>query len=232
MEATMARLDFEVLGKPTGTMGEYYARQLRGKTVVSHRPRKYRTPTDTASVARRTRFLTTVRFAKTVTSLPALKTIWNNLRGKYSSAHHAALHANYNLTSTGNLTPENLITPEGFNFIPSTLSFDWKIITVRLPVLNESVKPSDVETVLSLNIIIWFYEPVGENKSLSDLTAFSREFPAYDFSSEFGATIELKEDERERAARYAKSIFYLAVAITDASGRISQYSSTFSKLIG
>jgi len=224
----MALLSLEVLGKPTGTIGKYYMRRVNGKTIVSHRPKRYQTPMDSAAILRRNQFAMTVRFAKTVSSLPALKLVWNDAKGKYSSAHHAILHCNYSLVSGDMLTLNNLITPEGFYFVPSDVSFDWEKITVTLPALNGSIKNSDRENVLSLNIIICFQEPREENKSLIDLLAFEREFPDYDFSKEGDTTIELTNSDKETAARYAKSIFYIALVTKETSGKLVQHSSTYS----
>jgi len=232
MEDVMARLRGNVLGQLRGTLGNFYAREIDGETFLSSRAASYHLPVDPDSIVKRKQFAVTGRFAKLVNSLPVLKTVWKHTAGKSTSPYNVICKYNYHFASVDRPTLQNIISPEGFYFIPAAISFDWEKITVELPSLIESVETSENETRLSVNLIICLFEPESEKKNLIDLMGFTNEIPDFDFSKGGGIGIELTDGEKERAGRYQKSILYLALVTKKMDGEICQHSSTYSAAIG
>jgi hypothetical protein len=228
----MARLLNPVFGPMKGVIGNYYTRKTKKGTEIVARAKKLHKSIDQYSVERRKKFAVTACFAKKIRSLATLDEIWNANRGSCPSSFHAICKVNYQLSSAERPTENNIITPGGFNAGFTYAEVFTDRINAKIPELTMLTDPVPEGALLSFNTLICFYEAAGINRDLYELLAFSKEYPDFDFSKNFDLEIDFSEAEKESAEKFGKAVLYISLAVNDKSGKVIQYSSTYSQTCG
>ena len=118
----MARVKNPILGSYSGRMGNIVYRVINGNTYVSVRPLKYKPSKSPAAKRVKNNFSAVVNLARSVNAVPALKNVWKTSEVEGYSPYHKLIRNNIALISEGNLTTENIITPEGLDLELSSLS--------------------------------------------------------------------------------------------------------------
>lgn len=127
----MAVVKGSSLGGYSGRIGNLVYRIVKGKTRVSIRPPKYNASYSAKAKRARRDFSASVKIAKAVILIPAIKMIWNNPEIEGFSAYHKIIKTNSALVKDGNLTTKNIITPEGLYLEISSLTIQDDTLNVE-----------------------------------------------------------------------------------------------------
>jgi hypothetical protein len=120
------------LGGYSGRVGNHVFRIVKGKTRVSLRPVEFHASYSAKAKRARNDFAASVKLAKAVNLVPALKNIWNSSEIKGFSAYHKIIKTNSALVKDGNLTTKNIITPEGLFLEITSLSIQSNTLKTEL----------------------------------------------------------------------------------------------------
>jgi|GEM_PF-1151377 len=107
----MARLKGGIFGEITGKLDKLVVRHVKGRTVVSLRPKNYRKSKSKKAKNVRNKFAVAVEFSRYINSIPELKSIWLSAFRKCYSVFN--LIEKYNIKLVENDAPSlrNIITP-------------------------------------------------------------------------------------------------------------------------
>jgi hypothetical protein len=149
MEAIMAQLKSSVIGNLSGKLNNEVFRIMNGKNFVSVRPEHYKVKSVKLKKAQGNLSIT-VKLAKSITAVPALKGPWSSANLKGSNAYHKILTSNLVLVKEGSLTTENIISPPGLPLQISSLTLEDGLLvsTLVFPGSIEFSFPAEVYFLL------------------------------------------------------------------------------------
>jgi hypothetical protein len=94
-----------------GKIGNITFRQRKDTLCVYALPASYTTPMDAYSVSIRKKFIFNGQLAKAITSIPALKNIWQLYNPQGHSAYNNIIAANARCVTEDSITAQTMITP-------------------------------------------------------------------------------------------------------------------------
>lgn len=121
----MAILISTAIGKLKGRAGDMVFRNEKGKNIMSLYPKKKINASKTPQAIRaRKNFSISVKFSKSVNSIPALKEIWNRAKIEARDSYQKLMKLNLKAVKDTSATTLNKITPDGLPLILSSASVE------------------------------------------------------------------------------------------------------------
>jgi hypothetical protein len=124
----MAELKSSVIGELSGTVANIIFRNRNGKTVAYSRSGNHKSSRSLKAKKAQSNFAVTVKLAKSVNSVPALKEIWTASKLPGVNSFQKLIKNNSRRVSQGSLTVSNIITPPGQFLKLNSASVDNNIL--------------------------------------------------------------------------------------------------------
>ena len=229
----MAILKGGIFGDISGKLNNVVVRKVRGKDVVTVRPKKYKKTKSKKAKYVRSRFSIAVEWAKYINSIPILKEVWSYADIKGSSAFNKI--EKYNIKQVDDNAPslKNIITPHEqpntsiCSFPIEDISLNSQDIVCKLKDKNLNY-PSDKDYNYTLVLILLFYEPKRKDKRYFIMENITH--PPLDLSSiENEIKIQLTASINNNFKLYKRMIIYAASIITVVEKKKYFSSLTFTK---
>ncbi len=156
----MAFIVKNVLGKPTGKVGDIVFRYVNRKVIFYAHIGSNKISNSEACVNNRANFSSVLRFASTVNRIPELKQIWSNSEFSGENAYRKIISANLKLIAPQFVSPNNFIVPDGFSINTEDWSLSKNSLAVTFTLPKESRKYSG-KTFTAI-FILAFSNPVSK----------------------------------------------------------------------
>jgi hypothetical protein len=224
----MATLVGNFLGNLSGKIGNFSARTINGKTILSVRPKHYRASNSPKCIETRNKFAVAVAFASCVSKVPELHEIWKPKKRSNMSVYNMIMKHNIEFVSSSEPTLDNIITPNGF----SSPVIDATISNGNLTGIMEAVDkvaliiPEAVN--LSICAVISLSDPKDESEPSHLLSSITADFNKFNFSNPFEFEIPLCYDQICEIDKYNQKIIFIVILIKSADERVIKYSKTAS----
>ena len=224
----MAELKKTVLGKVSGAVGDIVFRERDGKNYIGLRPGSFIPGTDPASVARRQRFLLTLKSGSAINSLQPLKALWNGVKPSSLSAFNYIVKTNYRYVTSAAISDLLKIVPDnGFGVTVA----DNNVDRMRVRVLAEAIGTNaGINTTLEPNImmasLVFLSSPVDE--SVGAYSIISSVSPAQPTSLTEQLTFDayLTNQQQMVFDKYQITKTFVAIVTLDSDDLPVHYSST------
>ena len=225
----MAILNGNVIGNMRGRLGNLSARTVDGKTIMSARPSSFNVNYDPAVTEVRQKFSVTVALAKAILTLVTLAAIWKTVKESGMTVFNTIFKSNFAYSSVDKPTENNIITPGGFSLPVDTAAVALDKVTASILALNTESVFTPEEVNLSANAVVCFHTPTNPDDAPYQIISLSKEVENFNYTQAYDLQLDFDAKQKLIAAKYTKSILYLAVASKTADGKVVQYSSTSPK---
>ncbi len=226
----MAKLFKSVLGKPSGAVGDVLFRYKNGKSFIGTRPVSYMPGTDAASVNRRNRFGITAKFSQAVNSLPAFKSLWDNVTPNNISPYNGIFKASYPFVTPVDVSSSAQIVPQlfGFNVTTTNVSVDGATVEVEIdPIGNNAGIDPVIEKYIQLGVVIKNSGATMETLPKMLFLPLDSEKTPLNLVNPMSFTITLSDQDREVYSLYDSHVSFLAFVTLDELGKAVHYSDGF-----
>jgi len=224
----MAEIRKQVLGKLSGALGDVVFRERNGKSYVGVRPASFIPGTDPASVSRRLKFLTAIKFSQVINSEPVLKALWNEARPAEISSFNAITRANYPFVEAENITDLGKIVPSlGFGITSTTSGLDSSILTLDIDAIGLK---TEIDPVVEINIqlisVLFFSNAIDEAVGNFYLTTLSSASQHLDLANPLRFNASLLSEQTVYYNKFLDHKAFTVLVTLDSSGKPVHYSST------
>ena len=225
----MAQLKKTVLGKVSGAVGDVLFRQRNGKNIVGTRPSSFTPGSDPASVARRNRFGLSISFAKTMNSIPLLKSVWKSTTPAGLSPYNFMIKTNYVSIAPDNISGNAVLVPGfGFGVTPSAVSIDSSGIQADInPIGNSAGIDTAIEQSILLVSVIYMNNPVDNTVKQNGFLSFVSDSQTLSLSNPLSFQVSLSNQETQLFDKYQAHKGFFTLLTLNADGNAVQYSGTF-----
>jgi len=225
----MAELNKTVLGRLSGAVGDIIFRQRNGKNYVGTKPSSFIPGNDDASVARRAKFALSTKLARTINSIPQLKSVWSAAVPSGLTPYNYIIKINYNNIDQGVLSDNVVLTPDiGFGVNASSLSIASSGIQADLEAIgnNEGIDPVN-EVSLQLVAVIHLSNPADSNIKPYSFLSFVSAVQVTDLDNPLSFSMSLSTQEAQIFDQYQDHKVFFSLLTLDANESVVKYSSTF-----
>lgn len=226
----MAFVRDQHLGVIQGAVGPQVFKNRRGKSYVAQLPHNSSKAPSANVMNSRSRFGIVTRFAKSVNSIPALKSVWDIVTPDSISPFNGIFKANYpNVTAT-DIMDTAMIVPKfyGFGLTTTDVSVDGSAINVSLdPVGTDNVIDTSVEKYIQLCAVIKCIDPVSPDSPKMMLIPKMSSNVSLNLVNPLSFSVELKDFEEKIYAAYDTHLVYIAFVTLDVMGKAVHYSEQF-----
>ena len=224
----MAQLKKTVLGKVSGAVGDIVFRERDGKNYIGLRPDSFIPGTDPASVARRQRFLLTLKTGSSINSIDKLKSLWKEVTPSGLSPFNYIVKTNYRFVSSTDLTNLLQLTPDnGFGFAITDNYVDRTHVEVTINPIGSN---AGINVALEPNImmisLVFLTSPVDLSLAPYSLIAVSSASQATNLATELTIDTNLTNQQQQAFDKYQITKTFVALVTLDADGIPVHYSST------
>lgn len=222
----MAEIRKQVLGEVVGALGDIVFRARNGKNFVGVRPASFIPGTDSASVARRLKFLTTIRFSQAVNSEPVLNAIWDKVRPPEMSTFNNIARLNYQYTQDESLTDLMKIVPGlGFGIVASSTNLTSSDLTLDTEAIGLN---SGINTVVEVNLqmisVLFFSDPIDESVGSYYITTISSIPQSFTLEDPLNLTASLLSEQTVYYDKFREHKAFTVLVTLDAQGNPVHYS--------
>jgi hypothetical protein len=197
----MAEIKKSVVGVISGRLDNIVFVVRNGKSYASVRPRKYKAGKSDAAKAGRNNFAITVKLAKSVNSVAALKEIWAAASLEGTDSYHRVIKFNAKRVKGGSLTTSNKITPDGLAIKLTTASIENKILHLSF------LCPPETNLKFPARVFIYLYFEKAEKSIIRFFTTIAVPSP----DNVYTLDITLDSHTKKIAAEDSEPIIYLAL---------------------
>ncbi|MCX6157463.1 MAG: hypothetical protein NTY74_05755 [Ignavibacteriae bacterium] len=228
----MARLLNSPFGKASGKIGNFIIRNRNGKSFLCSRPVKFTPGSDIDSINRRKKFALVASFAKSVTSIPSLKSTWKSAFP--NSAPFNSIIKNIFPNFSPSEPNENLsLTPEiGFTAGKFKTSLSLSEISHSLYLNKDTPFLSEIKS-LRIHSVIFLNEPLDTClKESINLSISSNSIPV-SISKNLKIHTPFLNIEKQYISSYQNVFVYSVIILLDKNAAHISNSQTlflFSKL--
>ncbi len=235
----MARLKGGIFGEISGKLDKLVLRNVKGRTVVSVRPRNYKKSASEKSYKVHAQFTAAVEFSSYINSISGLKQCWSLAFKKCYSAFNEIEKHNIKSISLGVPSISNIITPNKYlsasklagkitcGFPNVEFSFNGKSLFVS-PGASAITEEDKNSTPASFIFVFSFYNPKEK-----DIKNFMMDHLIYPLTSidelKNQIDIPLSESIKKNASLYNKAIVYSAFLEYSDADHIAKFSNTYTK---
>lgn len=223
----MAFVRDQHLGVIQGALGPQVFKNRKGKSYVAQLPHNSgKVPSVNVTNVRK-KFGIVTRFAKSVNSISALKSIWDNATPDSMSPYNGIFKSNYPFTTSSDVLDTALIVPRfyGFSITSTDLTVDETSVTLGIdPIGTDSVIDTNVEKYIQLCAVIKCTVPqITDNPQIMFVPLKSSNV-VLNLANPLSFSIELKDFETAIYSAYDTHLTFLALVTLDADGRAIHYS--------
>ncbi len=201
-----------VLQNATGTLGEFFVKNFRGKKILARKSFQRKKSHSKAAVNGRNNFAATVLISKTINKQPVLKEVWKFANVEASSPYQKMMAYNAKRVDNGKLTTSNRITPGGIPLTLNSASIQDNFLNLdfTLPADDYIVFPAHIYAFLNVN---------DDNSPMFVLKDnISEPSPAANYTINF----VLDDKIRKALEKDAKPVIYVA-AVGSVSNKKAEY---------
>lgn len=223
----MAYVRDQHLGVIQGALGPQVFKNRRGKSYVAQLPHNSGKIPSEKVINVRKKFGIVTRFAKSVNSIPALKTVWDNATPDSMSPYNGIFKTNYPNVTSSDVLSTALIVPRfyGFAITSTDLTVDGTSISLAIdPIGTDSSINTDVEKFIQLCAVLKCTDPsLEDNPGIIFVPVMSSNV-ILNLANPLSFTIDFKDFEQAIYAAYDTHLTYLALVTLDADGKAIHYS--------
>jgi hypothetical protein len=223
----MAEIRKQVLGKISGALGDVVFRERNGKSYVGVRPASFIPGTDPASVSRRLKFLTAIKFSQAINSEPVLKALWNKVKPAEISAFNTITRANYPFVEGENINDLAKIVPGlGFGVTANASGLDPSLLTLDIDAigLKTEIEPED-EINIQLVSVLFFSNPLDDSAGNYYLTTISSASQHLDLENPLNFNASLLSEQTVYYNKFQDHKAFAVLVTLDSIGNPVHYSS-------
>lgn len=222
----MAEIRKQVLGEVVGALGDIVFRARNGRNFVGVRPASFIPGTDQASVTRRLKFLTTIKFSQAVNSEPVLKAIWDKVRPPEMSTFNNIARLNYQYTESENLTDLMKIVPSlGFGITTAGMNLSSGGLNIDTEAIGTN---TGINTVVELNIqmvsVLFFSDPIDASVGSYYITTMSGIPQSFTLEDPQNLTASLLSEQTAYYSKFQAHKAFSVLVTLDAQGNPVHYS--------
>ena len=227
----MAKIRKQVLGKVSGAIGDLTFRVKNGMGFISTRPNSFTPGNDLASISRRLRFSTAVKYAKSVNDLASLRTIWKQYKSPQQSAFNYIMKYNYHAVLPDDISGSVSMVPEiGFSVGIDSSAIQQHSITVKInPIGDYSGIDPVLETKIQLSCVAFFKSPVSDEFSPFHFLSLLSEEESISLTDPIDFTIALADQQSQLFSQYNTHKLFFAFVTHDPTGKPIHFSDTYEK---
>jgi hypothetical protein len=224
----MAELKKTVLGKVSGAVGDIVFRERDGKNYIGLRPGSFVPGSDPASVARRQRFLLTLKMGSAINSVQPLKALWNGVKPSSLSAFNYIVKANYRYVAPAAITDLLKLVPDnGFGVTLADNNVDrTRVRTIVEPIGTNTGIDIALEPTIIMACIVFLSSPVDESVgAYSILSAVTPALPT-SLTEELTFDADFTNQQSLVFDKYQVTKTFVAIVTLDSDDSPVHYSST------
>ncbi len=225
----MAELKKTILGKVSGAVGDVLFRQRNGKNIVGTKPSSFIPGNDPASVSRRAKFALSIGLAKSMNSIPELKSVWKSKTPSGLTPYNYMIKTNYVNIEQDNISDYAVLVPDiGFGVTVTAVSIDSSGVQVDVDAIGNSAGiDAAVEQSILLASVIYMNNPVDNTvKQNGFLTAVSTA-QSLSLTNPLSFQVSFNNQETQLFDKYQAHKGFFTLLTLDANSNVVHYSSTF-----
>jgi len=222
----MARAVKKPLGGVRGRVGDVIYRYMNGRTFVSVYNGEVKISQTKESKNNRSKFGTTIKFAKAVNSVSGLNKIWNFSSEPGRSAYTKIFKYNHYSIQSDFVSPHCNITPTGAGF--KVESFELNVNNVTIKIKIDRSAEQRLLPPYNAHFVVFLSQPVNSEIQKNITFAFASEIVSSETPDEYQTIIGNFIDPNSRLITlFKKATVFFAITKTDAkpfdwSGTISK----------
>jgi len=224
----MAELKKTVLGKVSGAVGDIVFRERDGKNYIGLRPDSFVPGTDPASVARRQRFLLSLKAGSSINSVAQFKSLWTEVTPSGLSPFNYIVKTNYRyVTSTSITDLLQLVPGGGFGVAISASSVDRTNVRVVVDPIgsNTGIDPIIEPNIVSAGVI-FLSSPIDESVDLYSILTVVSSAQVTSLTEQLRFDAFLTNQQQVLFDKYQVRKTFVALVTLDASSAPVHHSST------
>lgn len=223
----MAQLKEKVIGKVSGSLGDFVGRIRKGNNYLSMKPSSYKINNDPASIERRGKFRMACKLSKAVTSSQDIKALWqksNNTITPYNNV----LKVNYPFVSSGDTTSNVILTPGlGFPVQVDTLNVSDTQISVALnPLNNADAFDLGIETKVKMFAVLFLNNTTNTLAEPYIFLPFSSDEKILVTDTGLNFNIDLTGAETNYFNNYSNNKLHYVIFTLDDNNNVIHFSNT------
>lgn len=224
----MAQLKKTVLGKVSGAVGDIVFRERQGKNYIGLRPDSFIPGTDPASVARRQRFLLSLRIGSTINSVTELKKLWAVVTPSGLSPFNYIVKTNYRYITSTDVTNLLQLTPgNGFGIVVTGSNIDRTQVRVIIDPIGSNAGIDDVlEPNIIMSSLLYLSNPVDPSLAAFAIMSVKSAPQQTDLGTALTFNANPTNQQQVVFDKYQVTKTFVAFVTLDASGNPVHYSST------
>lgn len=223
----MAYVRDQHLGVIQGALGPQVFKNRRGKSYVAQLPHSSGKAPSVNVINVRKKFGIITRFAKSVNSIPELKTVWDNATPDSMSPFNGIFKTNYSNVTSSDVLSTALIVPMfyGFAITSTDLTVDGTSISLAIdPIGSDSSIDTNVEKFIKLCAVLKCTDPTLDGSPAIMFLPVMSSNVVLNLVNPLSFTIEFKDFEQAIYAAYDTHLTFLALVTLDADGKAIHYS--------
>jgi len=218
------------LGITSGKLGNTVTRIRNGKEVVYNLPDKVNISQSKNAKASRNKFALTVRFSKSINSIPALSCVWKSAKVPGTSSFQKLIKYNSKFTSVNNLTIKNVITPKGFEFNVEEIIYSGDEIQILISSINTRTFNNNTFTPVIYSVL-YFFEPKRTKFKPFSFSSLSNDMGEILTMTKIDIHFTLSKTQKSLFGNYNKCILYFAIILSPESSNNPVWSSSASNIL-
>lgn len=223
----MAKLKEKVIGKVSGTLGDFVGRIRNGSNYLSMKPSSFKVNNNPAAKERRGKFRMACKLSKAVTSPDDIKVLWKKYNAQISP-YNNALKINYPFVSSAETTDFVTLAPDmGFPISVSDMNISSTQITISLEALNNAdAFDLNVETKIKLFGVIFLKEPTNAFADDYQFLSFTSTEQALVTDTGLSFTINLTGSQTNYFNLYSTNKLHFMICTLNDLNEIIHFSNT------
>lgn len=216
----------QVLGKPTGRVGNVVYRNVSGKTVISEYVKTIRISKSKNCVRNRSRFAVCTDFAVAASSVNPINKIWKYSNAPGRSAYTKLIKANIKLVDDSKPSPASTITPQGgINLSIYNVAISNNSITVGYKI-NRTAAPGLLPPY-TCTILSYCFNKRSENIEIDDdYFSITANVPKESGGSTDFVSFNINDYTKNCINSFKKARIYFAAVKPNAGSDNAEWSST------
>lgn len=216
----MATLDEQFFGKGRGRIGDFVLKKRYGRQYIARRPSKVKTPMDSGSVFRRSKFRICSKLFSALGKNFWIKFFWKEADIPKDTWLQKMIHVNYERITENLDFRDILMVPaeEGFEAQLENYTFENGVLTVKIkPFPDDSVVTENSR--LSLQGL--FYFNTTDDKTIDPylFVSFSAEDQKYVPGESMTFSASIHGEEKVASKNYQKYSLLVNLFIKDSNGK-------------
>jgi hypothetical protein len=225
----MGRMNKQVLGKISGSVGDIVFRQRNGKNFAMTKPGSFIPGDDPQSIDRRDRFGLTVKFCSQVNSVPYLNALWAKKAPNGAIAYNFLTKTNYKVITPSDITDQAVLVPEfGFSVtVNSAAIVPPQVNAVINPIGTTAGIDPVTEPTIRLVCIVCLSNPNDEFLDSNAFITMASPGQTTVLDTQLTFTIPYSNQETQIYNAYQDSKAFFALVTLDSDDNPVHYSTTF-----